>query len=370
MNDSRIAGLGEGNYWVLLCLILVSIAAVVFSAAPAVVVKRKVTLPPAYELKAEQPLADTSTLTVPEQIGERSHGAKLTPRLAGSMLLHLARTFSLHPYTPATLFGIVFLLSGILVGYQISDDRLVGLFLGLTFSGLYATSACFSVNWMPKPFDGIALGLLGLTMISLKKRSLLAIMSFLSCWADERAILSLFFIALILAAWPKWERKEKLSRLLIIVASIFLYLVSLALVSWTLGWHPLDMGMIGLQPRLACVFAPLAAWSCFEGAWIVIILAMWSMYEKRENLWLCLLIGSVLLAVSSCVLVLDVSRASSFAFPLIPLSCVLLKRAEISQRELRIVIAGAAVVSLLAPNFEIVEGVAVKCLLPLQSYFL
>ena len=65
------------------------------------------------------------------------------------------------------------------------------------------------------------------------------------------------------------------------------------------------------------------------------------------------------------MLVLDVSRASSFAFPLIPLAYVFLKQTGFSPRELRILAGGGALVSLLAPNFEVIAGITVKWLVPL-----
>ena len=138
--------MNAGRFWWLGYLVIVMVAAAVFTSVPSVLVDEKVVLPPAYELKAQHPLADTSQLTVPAHLGERSHGAKLTPRLAGSILLHWATRLSLNPYVPATMFGILFLLSGILIGHQVTGDRLVGFFMGLAFAGLYATAASFTVG--------------------------------------------------------------------------------------------------------------------------------------------------------------------------------------------------------------------------------
>lgn len=370
VKNSRLAILIAGHFWMFKCLLVASIAAVVFTCSPSILIHKEVSLPAAYELKAQHPFADTSTLTIPEHAGERSHGAKLTPRLVGSILLHLATTFSWHPYMPATLFGLFFLLSGIQIGYQVTGDRLVGLFLGMTFSGLYASSASFSINWMPKPFDGIAIGLLGLTLISIKRQWLLAIMSFLSCWTDERAVLSLFFIAIFVVSWPALDTRAKFSSCLTIAGSVFAYLITRALVSYALKWGVAEIGMIGMDTRLALLLSPLAAWSCFEGGWITIIFAAWILYTQQDHARLCLLLGSVALAIVSCLLVLDISRVSSFAFPLIPVSYALLKGKGFSPRELRILAGAGAAISLLAPNFEILAGVVVKWLPPLLPLLL
>ena len=84
-------------------------------------------MPPAYELKAREPFADTSRLAIPDNPYERSHGSKLTPRVAGSLLLHLAFRAGVNPYVPATAMGFLFLISGIAAGRQITGDRTVGL---------------------------------------------------------------------------------------------------------------------------------------------------------------------------------------------------------------------------------------------------
>jgi hypothetical protein len=271
---------------------------------------------------------------------------------------------------PATLFGLFFLLSGIYIGYHITGERLVGLFLGMTFSGLYASSACFSINWMPKPFDGIVIGLLGLTLMSIQRQWVLASMSFLSCWADERAVLSLILIACFVIAWPALGTRAKFSRCLTIAGSVFVYLITRVLLSYVLRWEGPDMSMIAIDARLALMFSPLAGWSCFEGGWITIIFAAWILGTQHDYARLFLLLGSVVLALLCCHLVLDISRVSSFAFPLIPLSYALLKGKDTSPRELRILAGAGAAISLLAPNFEIIAGSAVKWLPPLLPLLL
>ena len=183
------------RFWWLGYLVIIAVAAAVFTSIPSVLVGEQVILPPAYELKSRHPFADTSQLTVPAHLGERSHGAKLTPRLVGSVLLHWASALSLHAYLPAAIFGVLFLLSGILIGYQVTGDRIVGFFVGMAFAGLYAAAASFTVIGAAKPFDGVAIGLAALAMISVRRPLLLATFAFLGLWTDERAITSLALIA-------------------------------------------------------------------------------------------------------------------------------------------------------------------------------
>ncbi len=122
---------------------------------------------------------------------------KLTPRLFSSVMLFLATKLSLHPYVPATIGGVLYLLSGIVVGYRVTDDRATALLIGMMLAGLYTTNACFSMNFAPKPFDGIALGMVAVTMMLIDRPWLFAVSAYVTCWTDERAILSLGLITLV-----------------------------------------------------------------------------------------------------------------------------------------------------------------------------
>lgn len=351
-----------GGFWWVWYLALALLAVAVFTRAPSVLTGQEVKLPPAYELKAQRPFADTSKLTVPEDPGERSHGAKLTPRLVGSIVLHWAKKFSWHPYLPAMIFGMVFLFSGIRIGYQIAGDRLVGLYLALTYAGLYSAAACFAVNWAPKPFDGIAMGLLGLTMLSIRRPWVMAGLAFLACWTDERCIVSLLLIAFFVYAWPTFSRREALHRCFILAVSIGVYLATRLLLAMALDWGTPDLSMIRFSPPLALLVLQLVAWSCFEGGWIAIIMAVVVLAGRQDHVSLGLLVGAVAVAIGSCLIVLDVSRASGFAFPLIPAAYGLLKRCAVTPRELRIVAGAGAAASLLVPTFEVITGVTVTWL--------
>jgi hypothetical protein len=366
VSGNGLALLTGGRYWALKCLAVATVAALLFATAPAIFVNGTIDLPPAYELKAQQPFADTAPLTVPEHPGERAHGAKLTPRLTGSILLYIADKLGQHPYLPATLFGLLFLLSGILTGERISGDRSVGLFIGLIYAGLYATSACFALNWMPKPFDGIAIGLLGLTVYAATRGPLwLALAAFLSCWTDERALLTLLLVGALIAALPALERQARTRLWLAVGTAILAYFVSRLALALLLDWQQPDVAMVGMELPLAVLFAPLAAWTSFEGGWVLIAVAAWLLSSGGDSKGLRLLLGATLMAVIACLLVLDISRVSSFVFPVIPLALALLVGRSLPARDLRLLTGSAAVVTLLAPNFEIIAGVTVKWLPPL-----
>lgn len=357
-----ISILTDGKFWAFKCLLVAIGAALVFSCIPEILIQREIPLPPAYALKSDHPLADTSQLTVPAHDGERLHGAKLTARLTGSILLWSARKLTLNSYTPATVLGLFFILSGILIGTQLTKDRLAGLLVGLLFAGLYTTSACFSINWMPKPFDGVAIGMLGLTIILLNRYGFLFLSAFISCWADERAILGLFFISILATILPPVTPTAVTRRLLAIFCAVIVYAISRWLVGLALEWAPSNTDFMIPQLKLSIAFLQLAAWSALEGGWILLVAALYAITRNRRYKQLVLFLIAIGVAISSSVVVIDTSRVGAFAFPLILAAIGSLKYDKTSPSEIRRLLGLGAFISLLAPNFEIIVGVAVKWL--------
>lgn len=350
-----------GAAWRWMSLATVAAAAFLFTTAPAIWGYKELPLPPAYELKAQNPFADTTTLTIPEHEGERSHGAKIAPRLTGSVLLYLATSLSLHPYLPATLMGMLFLLAGIEIGFRITQDRLIGLLLGLTCAGLYATSGSFGLNWMPKPFDGIAMGMIGLAILALGRPGLWAGAAFLSLWTDERSIISLGLVALLIYFYPGWTRRQRWMHWIALGGACGVYGIGRVLLIFLLQWNMPDTSMLGHPLDLIFIALPIAAWTCFEGGWIVILYAGRSLHRVQSPLvWLYGAAG--LLAILSCLIVLDVSRAAMFTFPMILVALAVLQQRGCSPRKLRLLMGACAAVSLLSPNFEIVLGRTVQML--------
>lgn len=307
----------EGRFWILKSWFLVMSAALLFSCSPAVWFFRPLDLPPAYQLKSEQPFADTAPLQVPADPGERSHGAKLTPRLFGSVLLFVASALSLHPYLPATIGGCLLLLAGVVVGYRVTGDRLTAVGIALLMAGLYSVNACFSMNFAPKPFDGVALGMVALTMMLMDRPWLFLMAAWLACWCDERAIVSLGLVGVMVMLLSDLDIKSRQARCGFLIGSIVAYVCSRKIASTLCGWTSPDMSMLGDNLLATSSFAQLAAWTCFEGGWIPILLALWISWKRGMPIVGGVLGIAALAAVLSCLIVLDISRAAAFAFPLI-----------------------------------------------------
>jgi hypothetical protein len=362
--------LASGPFWWGKCLGWLILCALVFTCVP-VFLQEEQQLPPAYELKAQHPFADTSKLTVPAQAGERLHGNKLTFRVFGSLLLWVSTQLSLHPYAPAILGGCVLLLSGILIGTKLAEDRVMGLLLGMVYAGLYATSACLSINHKPKPFDGIALGLIGLATIMIDRPFLLFLTSFLGCWTDERTSLSLLYIAIIIAFLGSLERHAKVVRCASLIASIVAYFGTRLVLSMLFNWDYLDRAHIGTSyVRYTIPYSGVMIWMSVEGGSILVVYALWRLWERKRFLPATLYLVALVLSVASSWLLLDTSRAASFSFPLIPAALAILKAEGMQLGRLRDLTAAAAVISLLSPNFEVIAGVLWKWLPPLPMWYL
>lgn len=362
--------LTSGYYWVVKSLALAFICGLFFSYAPSVVVHRNVKLPPAYELKADQPFADTSQLNEPAHEVERLHGAKLTPRITGSILLWVSNQASFHPYLPASLFGFIFLTSGIVVAYQITGDRVSGCLMGLLFAGLHASSACFSINWMPKPFDGVAIGLLGLSAACRSRPWFLFLLCFAACWTDERAIQGMLFLAVLFHAWPNDENVLRYRPLFILGGAVAMYLATRLFIAMALGWRSPDMNLMSPPMKLAVSFAQLAAWTSFEGGWLIIGSALLMMARAKAYVRLGVLSCAIVLAIAASLIVLDTSRVGAFSFPLVLAALAHLQHAKLPSSQIRQILGFSSIITLLAPNYEIIVGVAVKWLPSFISYLL
>lgn len=232
--------------------------------------------------------------------------------------------------------------------------------MGLTYAGLYAASTSFAVTWAPKPFDGVVLGFLGLAAASMRRPAWMAGWAFLACWTDERSLVALCFIGLLAFWWPGSHRRERLGRLAMLAGAVLLYAVLRWLAFRALGWQSPDSSWIGADWKTAWPFVQLAAWTCFEAGWILIVWAAWRMRQEGAYLDLALGAAAAAMAIASSLWVLDISRGCAFSFPLLLAMLARLKFHSFEGLSLRVVLGWVALATLLAPNFEIIKGSAVR----------
>ncbi|MEM7245451.1 MAG: hypothetical protein AAF533_08905 [Acidobacteriota bacterium] len=369
---TQLERLVSGRAWLMKAGALSFVALMLFGCAPVLLLPVEARLSVAYKMKAEEPLSDTSNIQAVMTNGQRSHGEKLTPRLVGSLLLAGSKRLGLNAHLAPTLGGLVLLLSGIAVGHRVTGDRLCGLWVGFTLAGLYVAAACFAMIGPSKPFDGVALGFVGLTAWAMGRSWLLGLSAFLGCWTDERVIMSLSFVALLIHVSSTLAPEEKRVRWLVIVASVAAYVISRAVVHQLLGWETPSTSMMAIKVPETLLSMQVVAWTTLEGAWLPMAVALGLLHRDGKRWQLLILVGLLVGGLGSCVLVLDISRTAAFSFPLLFVAFAVLKERGLELARIRHLGAAAAVMSLLSPNHECVIGFGMRWIppLPIVSFFL
>ena len=242
------------------------------------------------------------------------------------------------------------------MGKRLTGDRLVGLLTGLLFAGLYASNACFSMNWEPKPYDGVALGAVALTTMLVNRPWLFGISAFFCCWTDERAILSLGLLGLTCWFMNSLDKQQRFSRCVTLVMAVAAFIVSRMAMTLVMQWGSSDFSMLGDSLIGGILFGQLLAWSALEGGWILVAFGGRKLYREGAITDLLILTAFLIGFFASCIVVLDLSRAGSYAFPFVFVGLAILNRSGESISRLRLITATGACVSLVAVNFEIITG--------------
>ncbi|NCA10451.1 hypothetical protein EBR56_01360 [bacterium] len=345
-------------------LTLLAAAAATLTCAPAVLTGRPVDLPAAYLAKAENPFADTALLPLADptnfaEFGPWSHGAKLTPRIVPALLLAAARRLGWHPYIPATAGGIVLLASVIVATARATGDRFVGVYAGCAVAGLYASAACFAIPFQPKPFDGVALGFVGLAMLAAVSGppAGLAAAVALGCLSDERAA-----VAAVGCGWLavfSTSAPEKLRGRLVAIAVGILSWIAIRLgLGMACGWSRPDGSLVdaGIL-RHTLPAAGQAARVAFEAAAAPILLLAGLVARRRHWAVAAGWLATMVISLASCLVVLDTSRAAAFLVALVPAAWAGLSFFGLQRETMRSLSLATAIGCILVPTLDVIAGV-------------
>lgn len=131
-----------------------------------------------------------------------------------------------------------------------------------------------------------------------------------------------------------------------------------------LSWQTPDSNLMTPSFKWGFSFAQLAIWITYEGGWILVGAAAWELTRiPMSKGRLLLFLGAVVLSCLTGLVVLDTSRVAAFSFPLLLAALAILSR-SLTRGELRRMLMWAAGLTVLAPNFEVIIGMAVKWLPP------
>jgi hypothetical protein len=111
---------------------------------------------------------------------------------------------------------------------------------------------------------------------------------------------------------PNMEPKNRQNRCWMLLGSVLGYVII--------------PSMLGDNLLISTSYWQLAGWSCFEGAWILITLAAWANWKDHSPIISLRMVTAAIGYIASCLVVLDIPRASCFAFPLIFVAMAALTR--------------------------------------------
>ena len=290
------------------------------------------------------------------------NGAKLTPRVLPAVFIKFSVWLGLSFAWPATIGGIALIGAVIFYVYRTTDDLLTCFYAGLCMAGNQVCSNCFSLLFEFKPFDGVALGLVGLTLAaSCVSPIATGLLAFCSLWSDERSLISLMLIATVLFIVKPADASRSHRLLFSIGLALVGYIISRPMISWLAGWGSQDLSMLGTSVLSATLpFSGLVPWLSLEGAVILVIAVFRELSSRQEWYRSAVLAAALALAWASCLVVLDISRACCFLFVVIPLSIYLLSTFSVSRQELRRLTLYSAAISILAPNIYVIAGVVLN----------
>lgn len=257
------------------------------------------------------------------------------------------------------LFGLLFFYLALRLAERITQDKVAALLLLAGIVGIYLGKSFFwdIGGW----FDGIAFFFLLLAMYS-RSYWVLFLSLTLAFWTDERAILASTLVYL----WWKFSLQDDLPlslknlllpnpRNLIIIATWACYLGLRTLLTQQYGLSvPMgEEGAIGFQRWELFLPALLTA---FEGLWLLLLplgISLWN----RSSVWLALaLLLATGIVMIPALMVADITRSLTYAFPLIFIGLQGLQRTA-NTLEIRNFLLILAACCLLFPNLVVISTI-------------
>lgn len=248
-----------------------------------------------------------------------THEAKMTFRLFIPLLIKLLHLNILSLVILSHIAGILCIYFFIMITQKITQNKTSTVLLTLSFASIGVVKASFVANC--GLFDGIAFCFMLLAILSTNS-FLVFISVFFSSWIDERALIasSLLFI------WHYLFSVSKRPAFAVVFAWVAYFIIRFYLAFYVgLKTHTAGMFSIIVDQTNS---APLGIFSGIEGFWVVVFLAFYILYIKRNwfNLLFILFPISIIIFVSLSVV--DISRSMYYIFPIIFISLKILMENE------------------------------------------
>lgn len=308
----------------------------------------------AFRQKVESPISQPS-------FNDSSHAAKKTFRLTVPLIAKITHMGNWGVFLLQFFAGLAFIFFSIKLTKNITKDDVSSFFAGFGIVFIYAGHAGFSdINtW----FDIFAYLFILLSLFS-KNPFLIVLFIQLACWTDERGFFASFFACIfwMLQNSPKDEFEEhpilypnKINAFAV-VFSMLAYLISRYLLGYVTGLKT-PTGGIGFTILLQQTeFYGMGIWTALEGFWIIFALMLFTLIRSKKYLLLVSVLFASTLSLIISFMVYDITRSSSYIFPLIFISIAILKQ-NYPISDLRKLLFLTAFVSFLFPAYYIITDV-------------
>ncbi len=300
-------------------------------------------------------LGQADQLLVPVREAPGSHGANKVFRLTVPILAKLLGLNSVGLYVSQVLCGIALLSLLIRTAHRILNDRVATTLFMTAFTGCYASySAFYDVFGRIDAFGYL------LVLLSISGRNPVAIFGFctLTAWADERGLINTFFTA-VYWLYVSTDRTGvclvKYPRLNACVVAVGLSWVGYFAGRWLLShvyhFHTETSGVGLTEFSKARQYIPIGVFSTYGAVWLLLLLALVSMVNRKDWLLLSLVKIGVLANGTVILMITDINRSLAYTLPFVGLALAELS-SRLTTKRLRELLFVTSVAALMIPIYD------------------
>ena len=299
------------------------------------------------------------------------HQSKLTFRLTVPVIagfLHL-RTWGI--IILQGIFGILLFFYSAKLFRKITEDDVTALLLTLSLSFIWA-GRCSYVELRGGIFDGVALFFLVFAMYY-KNPLLIFSGVLLASFTDERGFIA---SSLVLLFWGfmggfTFRKLFNLQTIAVGTAWIAYFALRYFLI------HVLHFKtIVGTKLGVWCLVTqtsnlPGGVWTALEGNWIIILAALYALYQARKHFPALLLAGAIIVIMVVAMAVIDITRSMAYVFPALFIALLIIRHLKSESMEsIRKMALLSTTLSFLYPAYYINGSFEALWTYPLPLYIL
>lgn len=251
--------------------------------------------------------------------------------------------------------GLLLFAATALAAFKITGDKVTASMITIIAGTITAGNQAFGET--RARFDSLSYLLLTLTMLT-SSPILIGMGVFVAAWNDERALIAscLVFLFWLIKALNQPERTLRTlvsPQLIAVVVAWGLYFATRFWYSATFNIGIQHDDNLGLAQFLEQTNAfPMGIWVALEGAWLIVLAAVYVLAHNRRWLPLALYIGGVALIVLIGLAAFDIDRSVAYVYPAILVGLLILG-SSVDTQETRIVVFAGMILCLVFPAYLI-----------------